>query len=145
MAYIKPDPAYIKLRYPDFADVPNAVIQAYIDDCPVDESWLESDYTRAIALWVCHQLSINGIGGDDVAEMAASGVKSFSSGKLAVSFAGDSSSGGDIGGWDSSKYGAQFYLLMRQNVGGPRVVSGGGCVVSGYAKDLPTPPFGYPF
>lgn len=142
MAYVKPDPAYIKARYPDFANVPNATIQAYIDDCPVDNSWLESDYMRAIALWVCHTMSINGIGGDDVAEFAASGIKSFRSGALDVSFAENDTSSSDIGGWDASKYGKQFFMLLRQNKGGPRVAAGGGCGLSGWAKDWPAP-FGW--
>lgn len=134
MAYIKPTPAEIKARYPDFAAVPDVTIQAYIEDCPVDDSWFESDYKRAIMLWACHEMSINGIGGDDVAGYAASGVKSLSSGGLSVSF-----DGGDNNGsiWDASKYGKQFYLLLRQNKAGPRSAASSFRVQSGYAKDVP--------
>lgn len=135
MAYVKPTPAQIKALYPAFASVPDATVQAYIDMCPVDDSWFESDYTRAIGLWVTHTMTLNGLGSNEAATQAASGVKSISSGNLSVSFAENKSS--DDGGWGGSVYGKQFYQLLRMNKGGPRSAAGCFRVQSGYAKDVP--------
>lgn len=135
MAYVKPTPADIKALYPAFASVPDATLQIYIDRAPIDDSWFESDYTQAIELWVAHTMTLNGLGTNEAATQAASGVKSISSGGLSVSFAESKSS--DDGGWGGSIYGKQFYALLRRNKGGPRSAAACFRVQSGYAKDVP--------
>lgn len=133
--HVRPAPAQIKALYPAFSSVPDATVQAYIDMCPVDDSWFESDYTRAIGLWVAHTMTLNGLGSNEAATQAASGIKSFSSGDLSVSFSESKSS--DDGGWGGSMYGKQFYQLLRMNKGGPRSAAACFRVQSGYAKDVP--------
>lgn len=135
MAYVKPTPAEIKALYPAFASVPDATVQIYIDRAPIDESWFESDYTQAIELWVAHTMTLNGLSANQEQSLAASGVKSFSSGALSASFSEAKSS--DDGGWGGSIYGKQFYALLRRNKGGPRSAAACFRVQSGYAKDVP--------
>lgn len=139
--YGKPTPANFKAKYPAFAAVPDATIQAYLNDAPVDESWLESDYAKAIMLWAAHAMTVNGIGVTEIEGYAASGLSRLKSGTLDVSFK-DSASSAD-GQWSGSKYGPQFYALLRANRGGPRVIGGAGYCQSGYAKDVPFWPRGF--
>lgn len=120
--YGRPSPANLKAKYPAFANVSDATIQAYLDDAPVDDSWLESDYAKAIMLWAAHTMTANGIGVTEIEGYAASGLSRLKSGTLDVSFK-DSASSADSQ-WSGSKYGAQFYVLLRVNKGGPRVVGG---------------------
>lgn len=136
MAYVRPAPAELKAKYPAFAAVADATIQAYLDDAPVDDSWLESDYAKAIMLWAAHTMTVNGIGVTEIEGYAASGLSRLKSGTLDVSFK-ESASSAD-GQWSGSKYGPQFYVLLRVNKGGPRVIqaAGAGCQ-SGWAKDVP--------
>lgn len=134
--YGRPSPANLKAKYPAFASVPDATIQMYLDDAPVDDNWLESDYAKAIMLWAAHTMTVNGIGVTEIEGYAASGLSRLKSGTLDVAFK-ESASSAD-GQWSGSKYGPQFYVLLRANKGGPRVIqaAGAGCQ-SGWAKDVP--------
>lgn len=135
MAYVRPTPAEFKAKYPAFADVPNATIQSYLDDSPVDECWLETDYAKAIMLWAAHTMTVNGIGSDEIGIAGAAGLSRLKSGTLDVSFK-DSSTDDGMGGYGGTAYGRQFYELLRANRGGPRIVAGGGRCQSGWAKDV---------
>lgn len=131
----RPSPANLKAKYPAFTAVPDATIQMYLDDAPVDESWTEGDFANAIMLWAAHTMTLNGIGADEIGQAGAAGVARLKSGTLDVSFK-DSSSASD-GGYGGTNFGRQFYALLRVNKGGPRVVGGGGRHQSGWAKDYP--------
>lgn len=134
--YGKPSPATFKAKYPAFAAVPDATVQAYLNDAPVDDTWLESDYAKAITLWAAHTMTENGIGGDEIGQASAAGLSRLKSGTLDVSFK-DGGSSSDAGGFGGTAYGRQFYALLRANKGGPRVIGGAGYCQSGWAKDVP--------
>ena len=135
MAYFRPTPEQLQAKYPAFADVADATIQIYLDDAPVDESWLERDHANAIMLWAAHTMTLNGIGADEIGQAGAAGLSRLKSGTLDVSFK-ESSSSSD-GGYGGTNFGRQFYALLRVNKGGTRVIAGAGRCQSGYAKDLP--------
>lgn len=143
MAYVRPTPAEFKTRYPAFAAVSDATIQAYLNDAPVDDSWLDSDYTRAIMLWAAHTMTANGIGADEIGQAAAAGLSRLKSGTLDVSFKDSAQDMGGMGEYGGTAYGRQFYALLRANKGGPRVIGGAGYCQSGYAKDVPIWPRGF--
>lgn len=141
MPYTLPTPADIKLDFPVFAAVDDAVIQRMIDlriPMWVDESWLESDYTYAGELVVAHYLTLAGLGTGTDAEIAGqglSGVTRLKSGTLDVTFSDSAST--STGEFDGTRYGQQFAALLRKNRGGPRIAVGGGCGVASAATDLP--------
>jgi hypothetical protein len=125
VAYTVPTANQIQAKYPAFAAVPDATIDLYIADAPVDTTWLERDYTNAIMLWTAHTMTLNGIGAGTDAEIAAaglSGVTRLKSGTLDVSFSGEGAGSGS--GYQATVYGRQYYELLRKNKGGPRVVTG---------------------
>lgn len=133
--YVRPTPADLIAKYPAFAAVPPATIQAYLNDAPVDDTWLERDFATAIMLWAAHTMMANGIGADELGIAGAAGLSRLKSGTLDVSFKESSSQGsGEYGG---TAYGRQFYALLRANKGGPRVIGGAGYCQSGWAKDVP--------
>lgn len=141
MAYVAPTPADLKAMLPAFVAVPDATIQIYLDRAArmVDESWLDGDFATARILLAAHYMVSNGITGtDEMAGYAAAGLSRLKSGTLDVSFKDDASGGVDYGVWGSTSYGRQFWLLLKQNKGGPRVIvgAGAGCQ-SGWAKDVP--------
>ena len=144
MPYIDPTPTDVKLDFPQFACVDNAVIQRRIDRTPmfVDETWLESDYTYAKELLTAYWLTDEGFGGGTDAEMASlglSGVSRLKSGALDVTFktGADASSGGIPAPWDANSFGRRFYALLRKNRGGVVTAAGGGCGYGAQATDLP--------
>jgi len=140
LPYILPTPADIKLDFPVFADVSDEVIQRRIDRTAIwiDESWLESDFTYAGELVVAHYLTEDGFGKGTDAEMAAlglSGVSRLKSGTLDVTFQASASQGD--GDFMSTKYGREFWGLLRKNRGGPRIAHGGGCGIGPQSTDMP--------
>lgn len=142
MAYVAPTVADIKTHFPQFAAVSDAVIQYDIDltTSVVDESWFETDYTRARELLTAHYLTLDGQGTSTDAEMAGqglSGVTRLKSASLDVSFsasAADTNSGSE---YDTTSFGRRFLTLLRKNKGGPRIAAGGHGCVAGQATDMP--------
>lgn len=118
MAYAAPTPADLKVKYPAFAAVPDATIQVYLNDAPVDETWSERDYAAAIMAWSAHEMVGAGIGANEVAAYAAAGVSRLKSGTLDVSFATGASGST---GYESTGYGRSWLELLRRNKGGPRI------------------------
>jgi len=142
MAYTAPTPANLKLRYPDFAAIADAVIQYWIDDSTrgVDESWIEADYQPARLALAAHNMSRNGIGSGSNAQIPA-GVTNFRSGSFAVSFTDSAAAQQAAGGYASTRYGQEYLEMLARNKGGPRVMGGGAIACNsgfnGYAGALP--------
>lgn len=140
MAFVKPTPADLKLRLPEFADVADATIQTYIDMASrfVDTSWFEEDYTDAILYFAAHLMALAGIGkGPDSVGNASnmSIYQSIRSGQLTLTRG--SSASNDAWSFNSTRYGRLFAFFLKLNKGGPRVAIGNMTPVSGYAKDWP--------
>lgn len=126
MAYTIPTPADLKARYPAFAAVADLTIQTYIDDAStqsVDTSWIEADYSLAIAAKAAHEMALVNIGSHgEAAGYAAAGLTSVRSGNFQASFAESAVGRANRGGLDATPYGRVYKRLLRRSKGGPRVV-----------------------
>jgi len=108
----------------EFDSVPNEDIEWWIDLCSmfVSKEVFGRIYEKAIALYVCHVLKMNGYGeegtlGDTASiarDAASSGISSISDGGSSISFMGgqsmSSSSDADLG---QTSYGRQFLSIRR--------------------------------
>lgn len=151
MAYIIPDAAYIKLRYPQFADVADATINAYIADAAalIDQTWSEATYTQGIALLACHRMVMAGIGAGAQAQANAEGMQGFStirSGQLTLQRAATSQDADGVPSpWNSTRFGIEYYWLAKREFPGGVVAVGSAAYPSPYAKDWPPGAgYGYP-
>jgi hypothetical protein len=147
MAYDLPTPAELKLHFPAFAAVDDAVVQYNITAAArsVDQSWAEGDYTRAVELYACHLLTLAGFGTGADAQANAQGLAGFSmirSGQLTLQKAATSGSSDDgvPPQYAGSTYGRQFWWLLRQNRPGASVTGG---AVAAYPDGM-YPPLGSP-
>lgn len=137
--YDLPTATFVRTAFPAFAAVPDLMLDFWIARAArsVDTSWTQGDYTYAIALLAAHLMTTNGLGaGAEIEGYRSAGIARLKSGTLDVSFS-DGAAGGNGSAYDSTSYGRQFALLLRQNRGGPRVIVGGGGCHSGWAKDWP--------
>lgn len=119
MAYVLPDPADIRERFPAItvAKATDAVLEALILEAQsyVDESWFERDYQPAIMYLVAHWATTGG------AASAGMGViQSESFGPMSRTFA--QGAGGVVSEYSSTDYGRHYESLLRRNRGGPLVV-----------------------
>lgn len=124
MAYDPPTPAEFKIRYPSFSTVPDATVQAALDEAArwVDKSWFEADFPIARMLYAAHVLTLEGQGTSKesgLAGLAAAGLTSVKSGNHTVSLS-ESSVRGDAkknlaGTFMATSYGQRFLALQRVN------------------------------
>jgi len=142
--YTNPTPADIKLDFPAFASVDDAVIQRHIDRSAiwVDETWFEGDYTWAKELVTADSLVQAGYGtgtDSEISSLGLSNVARLKSASFEVQF--QSSTGAGSGSvpeqWSGSIYGRQFYALLRKNKAGPRVAVGGFGCIGPQSTDVP--------
>lgn len=126
MAYVEPTAADLKIRYPAFAGVADGTVEYWLTDArlTVTDAWIEDDRARAEMALAAHNLALNGYGtaGGAVGNLAAMGVTSFKSASMSVSFAEESVVRSGSGGYSSTRYGTDFQVYLRRNVGGPRLV-----------------------
>ena len=111
MAYTAPTAADLKARFPAFAAVDDAVVDAALAEAGqrVDEGWLEADFATARLLYAAHVLTMDGQGASTETGMA--GVKRIKVGPLELER--------DPGGLTATSYGARFAELERLNFAGP--------------------------
>jgi len=129
MAYVEPTAETFKARYPEFADVADALIILVIAESvdQVGEMWLERDRARAQMLWTAHTLTMEGEPGRSSTGQGAAGtgpIKRDKVGDVETEFAGvtASSGSGDAARYSLTHYGREFLLLMRKNFTGPVAV-----------------------
>ena len=134
-------PAEFKLAKPQFAAVPDATVQAYLDTAArfVDDSWGD-DADAALTAMTCHLMTMDGLGTDAQSQANASGASEYQtvrSGLLTLTRFQKAASTSTFKDWLMQTNCGQFYaILLRMNRGGPRVVRGGPSVcLSPYAKD----------
>jgi hypothetical protein len=138
MAYVAPTPSQFKARFaPVFAAVDDPTIQGALDRAArmVDTSWTEGDYAEARMLLAAHDLTLEGVGASAVAaEILLGGtIKKRSEGDHVIEFAtpsGASAGAAQSGPYGGTVYGRKFWMLLRQNKGGPRAVGG---LMGGYS------------
>lgn len=106
-----------RLLYPELAKVPDNVVVYWLNKAPV-AGWDDGDVNDATLLFAAHQsalwLAASG-GGAAIPQ----GVTSFKSASFSASFSEDYVNRATGGGWDATRYGAEFKRLLRRNAGGP--------------------------
>lgn len=142
MAYPDLTPVEFKTLKPSFADVPNDVVQAYIDLASVfiDQSWSKKLFYQAWAAYACHLMTLDGLGSSIEAQGVASGASQYQSvrsGELTLTRYSKAAGDTSYSGWLSqTSCGAFYWQLLRMLKAGPRIAIGsiaGGA--SPYAKD----------
>lgn len=150
MAWTLITPAQFKTAKPQFASVPDATVQAYLDMAGVviladDMSWLtQARYSAAIMAFTCHLMTLEGLAADgDSGSMSQ--YQTIRSGELTLTRFARAASGSTYVDWLNSTPCGQFYAMLIKGIkGGPRVVHAGGPCLTGYAKDWPGPAYGWP-
>ena len=121
MAWSPPTVADFKTRFPQFASVPDATVQAILDEAvpQVGETWLERDRTPGVLHLVAHLMASQGIGviapGGGSAVTGA--VKRRKVGDVEVEFAGvgGSAGGAFVAAYNTTSYGIKFLEYLRRN------------------------------
>lgn len=119
MAYEAPTAADLKARYPAFAAVADATLEALIADANrfVDSSWIEDDYAPAIMALAAHMGVMEGVLGAG-SGVSAGGVVLTSEklGDASQSYAVGASATNDSGNdYNATAYGRTFARLLRVN------------------------------
>jgi hypothetical protein len=124
MAYDVPTAATLKLRYPAFASVDDAVIEYWITDAQryVTTAWSDTDYAVALMALAAHNMTLAGLGADAAAVASIpSGITAMKSGSLALNFTPEAANARLNGTYGATRYGTEYELLLRRNRGGPYV------------------------
>jgi hypothetical protein len=128
MAYVVPDAAALKARYPAFADVADDTVTYWITDAQrsVDESWTETDYAVALMALAAHNMALAGYGTEvlPVSEIPA-GVTRIKSGQFEANFTEQQANARASGSLESTRYGQEYRQLLYRNRGGPMVSNTG--------------------
>lgn len=125
MAWTAPTAAELKIRFPGFAAVDDAVVQAALDEAAfyVDETWIsESQFKTGRMLYAAHVLTLDKQGAGLESRLAGlSGFSSVTLGPMQISGGGKSGSEA-FGSLSSTSYGVRFLALLRMNSPGVAVV-----------------------
>lgn len=133
MARVAPTRADLKARFPKFAGVDDAIIDAALAEAArlVDDSWPEADYAPGRLLYAAHVLTLDGFGEGTEAQLNAEGVGDFQSirlGSLSLSrFSKDAATqtgSATLDVWNSTTYGKRFYALALTAVGAGPISTG---------------------
>lgn len=120
MSFTPPTAAEVKARFPEFAAVADATIEAIIEEAAsfVDDTWIEGDAPAAVMFYTAHELVMAGQGTSAAAKLSAIGDFSrIKSGDLEVSRGTQSTvtgSGAD-GTLAQSRYGLKFLELRARS------------------------------
>jgi hypothetical protein len=116
------DPADLKARFPGFAAIADAMVQAALDEAAlqVGGDWAsEADIRLGRLLLAAHILTLDGQGsGAEAAVAAAGGFSRMRSGALELERTAEAAPGA----LESTGYGCRFIELMRRNVPAVTVV-----------------------
>lgn len=120
MAWTAPTVEEFKIRFPAFADVAEATVQAILDEAvgDVGEWWVEADRTPAVLHLTAHLLAAQGLGvGAGGSGAALTGaIKRRKVGDVELEFAGVGAAGsGSLGVYVTTVYGRRYLELMRRN------------------------------
>ena len=119
------DVAAFKRRYPSFATVDNETVATYLADATADVGDWGDLTDRATYLLAAHMMTLNGIGSGTEAEMAnngATGMTRLKSGAFEVAFSGAVNT---KSAYMVTRFGSQFYELLRRVKAGPIVTDSG--------------------
>lgn len=131
-------PNEFKALKPQFADVPDDVIQSYLTMAL--RIVFDPEDVQALAALTCHLLTLDGLGTGADSEAHADGTAGFQtirSGDLTLTRFQKQASGSSYADWLRGTQCGTFYaLLLKMSRGGPRVARGGPSrPITAYAKD----------
>lgn len=111
--------AKFRLRYPEFAAVPNDRVTYWLDDAAsiVTVDW-GVDEEPATLVYAAHRVARSTSGTSAI----PAGVTRFRSGSMDVAFTEAAANALNSGGYDSTPYGQEFAVYLRRNRGGARLV-----------------------
>jgi hypothetical protein len=114
------DPATLKTRYPAFAAVPDATVTYWLEDAAriVTPAWGTDEEPAQLAL-AAHNMAVEGLGAAGGVVNLPAGVTSFRSGGFSATFSDAAAAASAQGGYGSTRYGREFQVMLRRNVGGP--------------------------
>lgn len=123
MTYTPPTVDNVKVRFPEFANVPEPTLQAILDEAieRVGPEWVERDRRPATLYLTAHMLAAQGLSGGDGSggggAAVTGAVKRRKVGDVETEFAGVSTGTGSGSGtgYASTLYGKMFLDLMRVN------------------------------
>ncbi|MBG6211685.1 hypothetical protein IWQ49_006376 [Labrenzia sp. EL_126] len=120
MAYVQPTATVFKIRYPEFKDVSDVLIDLVLEEtfADVGETWLERDRARAQMLLAAHKLTLEGEPARSASGIGAAGtgqIKRDKVGDVETEFATNAMSANDRLGYSRTSYGQDFQTLMRKN------------------------------
>lgn len=117
------DAATLRIRYPAFAAVPDDAIAYWLTDAAriVTDDWGEDQEPGTLAL-AAHSMATTPGGLASGNSQIPAGVTSFRSGSTSVTFSDAAAAQSAQGGYGSTIYGKEFAVMLRRNVGGPRLV-----------------------
>lgn len=123
MPYTIPTAAELKARYPAFASVADAYVDAIILEASgrVDSTWREADYQPAIMALAGHTMTVEGVGDDVSAQLK--GFKRLKVGPLELER--DLSLGKITSDLQTTVYGQRYLTLLRLNKPGVAVAKAG--------------------
>ena len=130
MGYDLPTAADIKARFPVFAAVGDAMIDAVIAEAKTyaDTTWVEADYKPAVQYVAAHMLVKEGVlnpAGAVASGVSVGQVQSESLGDASITYADGGAAMGFTGlaaDFASTPYGVAYLRLLRRNRAGPRIV-----------------------
>jgi hypothetical protein len=126
--YMKPSCGHLTARYPAFASVAASTIGYWLTDGEryVTNAWTEGDYAAGLMALAAHNMALAGLGTDAAATAdIPSGVSSFKSGSLSVNFTEAAANARATGDYSATRYGQEYYALLRRNRSGPIVAPTG--------------------
>lgn len=115
-------PAVLRIRYPAFTGVDDAVVQYWLDDALriVTVAWGSDAVPGQLAL-AAHNMALSGVAGitKTDAEQMPAGVTKFKSASMDVSVSETAANRSLTGGYGATRYGQEFQIMLRRNAGGP--------------------------
>ncbi|MEP0316756.1 MAG: DUF4054 domain-containing protein [Hyphomonas sp.] len=122
MAYTAATATTLKARFPAFADVTDAVIEAALVRARrvVDDSWLADDRQEAEHLHAAHEMTMEGLGSTNEAQLA--GFKKLKLGTLELER--DTSTANYDAPYGQTTFGQRFRDILRRNHPGILAIGG---------------------
>lgn len=121
MPYTAPTNDEFIAAFPEFQDTDETLITNALarGGRNVDTEWFEDDYQTGYMLYAAHLLTVGQNAADSGGQ--AGNIASESLGPISVSYTKTEAAGSDPTGLGATSYGQQYYNLLKQNRGGPRV------------------------
>lgn len=135
--YAKPGGAHLIMKYPAFAAVAPDTLGFWLTDAEryVTNAWSEGDYAAGLMALAAHNMALAGLGTDaSTLSGVPAGITRMKSGSLELGFTDAAANARMSGGYDSTRYGQEYQLLLRRNRAGPFVAPTGSVPYDSYVR-----------